>query len=232
MSENDIEVTNPFAVSDDVEPQEIIANRLKELQEEIKALPEHSDLLKTATLKLDIAEAQVGLGKGDVAWNNARESLLVFLDREEWELAVEACDVLFQTGQPAALKALGHGIWLAVTYPISPRVSVNMLNYIIEETDDSADGAAVAAAAAHYLVGVRTDGDEFESLSFLTSNILARVAERHSQVKNQQELDAWLERMQLDDPSVFLPRLSLVVGALVEEDWWFDRDALRSKIKE
>ncbi|MGV6851756.1 MAG: hypothetical protein ACWA5R_06215 [bacterium] len=230
MSEQDIEVSNPFAVSDSQESHEVIEQRLNELQAEIKKLPEHSDLVRHAELKLDMAEAQAGLGRAEAAWSNARESLTVFLDREKWQLAVEACDVLFQTGQPASLKALGHGIWLAVTYPIEPRVSINMLNYIIEETDDRADGAAVAAATAHYIVGMRTEGEEFDSLSFLTSNILARVAERHSQVKSQDELDAWIARMGLDNPESFLPKLSLVVGALVEEDWWFDRDKLRARI--
>jgi hypothetical protein len=40
-----------------------------------------------------------------------------------------------------------------------------------------------------------------------------------------------MERLELLDPGVFLPRLSLVLGSIVPADgWWFDRDALREKI--
>jgi hypothetical protein len=40
-----------------------------------------------------------------------------------------------------------------------------------------------------------------------------------------------MERLELLDPDVFLPRLALVLGAIVPaDDWWFDRDALREKI--
>jgi len=50
-------------------------------------------------------------------------------------------------------------------------------------------------------------------------------------VVDQEGLSVWMERLELLDPDVFLPRLSLVLGAIVPvDDWWFDRDALREKI--
>jgi hypothetical protein len=35
--------------------------------------------------------------------------------------------------------------------------------------------------------------------------------------------------MELRDPQVFLPRLGLVIDAIVGDAWWFDRDELRGK---
>jgi hypothetical protein len=106
-----------------------------------------------------------------------------------------------------------------------------MLSYVIDETPAKADGAAIAAITAHYIADLRAADDKHKSLTFLTKQMLANVAKGHSGVDDQEGLSAWLERLELLDPDVFLPRLSLVLGAIVPpEQWWFDRDALREKI--
>ncbi len=194
------------------------------------ALPVDAPPVERARADLDIAEAQSGLGQQEAAWNLARAAFDVFVEHEAWQDAVEACEVMYRTEQPACLVALAHGVWLAVTYPIAPQTTVTMLNYIIEETPPQADGAAVAAAAAHYIAGVRADDHEFESLTFLTRNMLVRVAERHSNVNSQEALDAWMARLELNDPERFLKRLGMVVEAIAGGQWWIDRDALRARL--
>ena len=52
--------------------------------------------------------------------------------------------------------------------------------------------AAVAAATAHYVADLRTQGKERENLMFYTGQMLSSVARRHSQVEAQEEFDAWL----------------------------------------
>ncbi len=210
---------------------EEITRYLAEKQTEYDRLPEDVDAVTRARLQLDIAEALVGVNRADEAWEKARTALQTFLDAEQWQDAVESCDVLYQSAQPASLTALAHGVWLAVTYPVDPQLTVNMLGYIIDETPPNADGAAVAAIAAHYIADIRADDDKHESLTFLTQQMLANVAEAHSSVKDQDAMDQWLDRLQLRDPAVFLPKLSLVLGAIVPADeWWFDRDALRDRL--
>jgi hypothetical protein len=59
---------------------------------------------------------------------------------------------------------------------------------------------------------------------------LGRVARRHSEVEDQTQFDRWVERLELDDPDKFLVRLRNVVDVLVQDQWWFDRDALQSQI--
>lgn len=203
-----------------------------QLKEQAMAdLSEDASELEKANLKLDIAEALVGVGRAEEAWQVAREAFSVFLGNEHWEEAVKCCDVLYQSGQPASLVALGQGVWLAVTYPIDPQLTVNMLGYVIDETPEKADGAAIAAIVAHYVADIRAEGKARESMTFLTNQMLANVARGHSGIEDQAAMDAWLEKLQLLDPAVFLPRLSLVLGAIVPHDqWWFDRDALRDKI--
>lgn len=184
-----------------------------------------------ARLQLDVAEALVGVGRADESWDKARAAFDTFIELEQWQDAVESCDVLYQSAQPASLVALAHGVWLSVTYPVDPQLTVNMLGYVIDETPGKADGAAVAAIAAHYVADVRAEADQHKSLTFLTKQMLANVAREHSGVEDQEGLSAWMERLELLDPDVFLPRLSLVLGAIVPpEDWWIDRDALREKI--
>ena len=186
-----------------------------------------------ARLQLDVAEALVGVGRADESWEKARSALDTFIELEQWQDAVESCDVLYQSAQPASMVALAHGVWLSVTYPVDPTLTVNMLNYVIDETPANADGAAIAAITAHYIADVRAESDQHKSLTFLTKQLLANVAKDHSGVEDQEGLSHWMERLELHDPDVFLSRLALVLGAIVPaDDWWFDREALREKIAE
>ncbi|MCK5001986.1 MAG: hypothetical protein KAJ92_01630 [Gammaproteobacteria bacterium] len=217
--------------TDSEESIEYLNNYLAEKQKALDELSDDASELDRAHLKLDIAEALVGVGRAEECWEVAREAFDVFIENEQWEAAVQCCDVLYQSGQPASLSALGQGVWLAVTYPIDPQLSINMLGYVVDETPGKADGAAVAAIVAHYIADIRTEGEKHKSMTFVTNQLLANAAREHSGINNQEEMDAWLEKLQLLDPEIFLPRLSLVLGAIVPQDqWWFDRDALREKI--
>lgn len=219
--------------SDPAASAEYIQKYLEQKEQALKALPADAPDIDRARINLDIAEAKVGIARGDEAWDLARAALDIFLQNECWQEAVEACDVLYQTNQPASLVALAHGVWLAVTYPIDPQLTINMLSYIIDETPANADGAAVAAITAHYIADLRADEKQRESLLFLTNEMVANVARAHSKVDDKEALNAWIERLSLRDPADFLPKLALVIGAIVPaEQWWFDRDALREKLPE
>jgi hypothetical protein len=183
-----------------------------------------------ADLQLQMARTLVGLERGEEAWNRARESLDVFIAAEDWESAADACDVLFQSGQPGSLCALGQGIWLAVTYPIDPDLTVELLTHVVDETPDDADGAAVAAATAMFVADLRATGNQRDNLMFFTSQILGNVARRHSGIQTQAEFDLWMDRLELREPEKFLVRLRNVVDVLVQDDWWFDREAMQARL--
>ena len=199
-------------------------------QQHLAELPNSATDVDRARVLLDIAETQLALERKEEAWNIARETLDVFLQAEHWQEAVECCNLLFQAEQPASLAALGHGVWLAVTFPIQPDTTIAMLQHIIDETPADSDGAAVAAITAHYIADIRSSDEKHQSLTFLTQNLLGQVAKRHSNVSTQNELDAWLVKLQLKEPQEFLPRLATVIDVLVQDDWWFNRDELRSKL--
>lgn len=207
-----------------------LEQRLANLQQQLSSLPADSNELDRSRIKLDIAETLLALEKKEQAWTEARGTFDVFLQNECWQEAVEACNVLFQCEQPASVAALGQGVWLAVTYPIEVDTTVAMLNHIIDETPSDSDGAAVAAVSAHYIADIRAPEDKHESITFLTRHLLTKVAQRHSNVQNQEQLDMWMLRLELKDPEVFLPRLSQVINVMVGEQWWFDRDALRDRL--
>ena len=208
-----------------------IQKYLEKKQAAYDALEASAAPVDRARLQLDVAEALIGMGRADESWEKARSALDTFIELELWQDAVECCDVLYQSAQPASLVALAHGVWLSVSYPVDPTLTVNMLSYVIDETPAKADGAAIAAITAHYIADLRAADDKHKSLTFLTKQMLANVAKGHSDVDDQEGLNAWLERLELLDPDIFLPRLSLVLGAIVPpEQWWFDRDALREKI--
>ena len=211
--------------------KEDIQRYLDKKQAAYDELEANAEPIDRARLQLDVAEALIGTGRADESWEKARSAMDTFIELEKWQDAVESCDVLYQSAQPASIIALAHGVWLSVTYPIDPTLTVNMLSYVIDETPAKADGSAIAAVTAHYIADVRAADDEHKSLTFLTKQLLANVAKEHSDVEDQEGLTLWMERLGLLDPDVFLPRLSLVLGAIVPVDeWWFDRDALREKI--
>ncbi len=207
-----------------------LEKQLELFRQHLDALPPDATAVDRARIELDIAETELALGRKEAAWERARRAFDVFLEARAWQEAVEACNVLFQTEQPASLAALGMGVWLAVTFPIEPDTTVAMLQHIIDETPPDADGAAVAAITAHYIADIRSPEEKHESLTFLTQNLLGQVAKRHSNVMTQEQMDAWLDRLELRDPQIFLPRLARVVEVLVGDDWWFDRDALRATL--
>ena len=106
-----------------------------------------------------------------------------------------------------------------------------MLDHVIEETPNDSDGAAVAAATAHYLAELRAaDDQQRESLGFLTGNLLAGVAYRHSNIKEREQIDFWVERLELNEPEKFLPRLGMMLDIIVNDRWWYDRDELRDSL--
>jgi hypothetical protein len=186
--------------------------------------------LQRARLQLDIAEILNALERKKEAWDIAREAFVTAMRQESWQDAVEACDVLYQAGQGDSIAALGMGIWLAVTFPVDPELTIAMLIHVVDETPNDSDGAAVAAITARYVVDLRADDDKHESQCFLVDNLIAMVAKRHSNVQDQKSMDRWLDRLELRDPQVFLPRLGKVVDALVGDKWWFDRDELRNRL--
>lgn len=196
----------------------------------LAVMSEDSNPVDRARALLDVAEPLLGLGQGAQAWQSAREAFSVFVDYEHWQEAVETTDILYQCEQPDSIAALGQGIWLAVTYPVKAQSTVALLNHVIDETPDNADGAAVAAMVAHYIAGLRSEGEEKTSLSFLTTQLIARVAKRHRGIEDQQTLDTWIEMYNLNDVPELLKRLALIVDVMVGDKWWFDRDALRARL--
>lgn len=221
--------SNPILAMDTSQSRGELEQLLASHQQRLEALPASADVDR-ARVQLDIAEALRGLGRNEESWQLARAAFDVLVANELWQEAVEACDILYQTDQPESIIALANGTWLAVTYPINPNTSVAMLHHIVEETPDRSDGGAVAAAAAHYIADMRTEGKAHESLTFFTSQILGQVAKRHRDIKDPEMLNVWMEALQLNDPGEFLPRLSRVLEVIVGDNWWYDRDELRTRL--
>ena len=132
--------------------------RLQAVQDKLRELPADSDPRERANLQLQVAGTLVDLDRATEAWEIARATFDELLELEDWEHAVLACDILFQADQEGSLAALGQGLWMAVTYPIDPELTVAMLEHVVEETPDDSDGAAVAAATACYITDLRAEG--------------------------------------------------------------------------
>ena len=200
---------------------------LAKAQQELIELPAGYRPTEKAEIQNRLGELLVDLDRKEEAYDTAREAFDTFAAAEQWDGAVQACNVMFLADQANSLAALGQGVWLAVTFPIDAELTVALLQHIIDETPADSDGAAVAAMTATYVVGLRTvEGKQRDNLMLFTNHMLGTVARRHSDVEKQEQFDYWLEKMELNDPAKFLPRLRNVVDVLVQEDWWVDRDAI------
>jgi hypothetical protein len=210
-----------------------IEGQLAELQQQLDRLPEGAPALQRAGLLLEIARAHELLGHGAEGWPPGRTAFGIFAENRDWESAADACDVLYRCEQPDSLIALGNGIWLGVTFPIDPEISVHLLSHVVDDTPDESDGAAVAAATALFLADARApEGPDRDRLVFFANQLLGKVARRHSDVENQEQFAFWVDRLELNDPDKFLVRLRNVVDVLVQDDWWIDREALQNAIPE
>lgn len=210
------------------ESKALLESRVMALQDRLQEIPTRDTALQAALL-IEKGRTLLQLAREAEAWQAAREAFDLAVASEAWAHAVEASEVLFLSEQPESLGALGQGIWIAVTYPVDPELTVAMLQHVVEETPDDSDGAAVAAATAHYVVDLRTGGQK-EDLTLFTGRLLATVARRHSGVTEQADFEAWVERLELNDPAKFLVRLRNIVDVLVQDEWWFDREALQQKL--
>jgi hypothetical protein len=214
------------------ESRKQVAEELERLMQRLNNLPEDTPPREHSKLLMDVAELEIELTQNESAWNHARHAFDLALNQEEWQQAVEACDLLYRSEQAASVVALGNGIWLAVTYPVDPQASYTLMSHFVDETPENSDGAAVAAMLAHYLAEIRADDKDLENVTFLTRNLIGSVAQRHSKVKSQQELDIWIKRLQLDDAGLLLKRMAQILDVVVDGQWWYDRDALRERLPE
>jgi hypothetical protein len=223
-------VGNADSSEDARESTGMLKRLVSDLRGQLAELSPDVETLRRADLLLQFGRALVRLENRPEAWTAAREALDLYLAEQAWEGAAQACDILFLCDQPLSLAALGQGVWLAVTYPVDPELSVALLQHMVDETPPDADGAAVAAVTAYYLVDLRAREPQREHLLIYANQVLATVARRHSGVEGQEDFNRWIEDMELNNPALFLPRLRNIVDVLVQDDWWFDREALQAAL--
>ena len=218
--------------NDAIQSSELLVNRLTELEKVLETATGSErvkPLLDSGYILLDLVERK------PEAWQVAKEAFDIALAEQNWLATVEACDIRYQAEQEDAIAALAHGIWLGVTFPIDPELTIAMLQHLVEETPDHADGAAVAAATACFVADIRAKDKQKEDLGFFTGQLLGQVARRHTNgaCDTQELFDIWMDRLELKEPDKFLPRLAAILDVLAPADqWWFDRDALRATIPE
>lgn len=217
--------------SEDAKESAILVQRIVADTRRLLAQPATDrDPLRRAELLLQLGRALLRLEDFSEAWVAAREAFAIYAHERSWEGVVQACDILFLSDRPESLPALGQGLWLAVTYPVDPELTIAMLKHVVDETPPDSDGAAVAAVTAHYVADLRAEGSQREDLLLYTAQLLTTVARRHSAVEGQGEFDTWFKRLELHDPALFLPRLRNVIDVLVQDNWWVDREKLMAEL--
>ncbi|MBL7003052.1 MAG: hypothetical protein ISR69_03365 [Gammaproteobacteria bacterium] len=215
----------------EVTAQEVtLEQELEEHLSHYKELKSDSPAIEKAKLEIDIAECKLGLDLKKEAHEWVHKALPVMLKEKNWESVIDACDIIYNCEEKDGIIALGNAIWLAITFPVDPNITVNLLHHIIEETPDDSDGAAVAAMMAHFIAESRAQAQEKENLTFLTTQIVAKVAERHRGIKDQETLNTWIQMYELDDMPKLLEKLGIILDAITANQWWYDRDMIREEL--
>lgn len=208
---------------------QLLEQRLTDLERKLSNLPSAA-LEDRALVQIEMGQILVDLKRGMLAFDLGRAAFDIAIEHEVWETAAIACEIMFNAEQEDSLAALGQGLWLAVTFPVDPELTVALLQHVVDETPPESDGAAVAATVAHYISDVRGNGLARDNLMMFTNNMLATVARRHSNVTTQDQFSYWFNKLELNDPAKFLPRLRNVIDVMVQDNWWLDREAIRSKL--
>ena len=78
--------------------------------------------------------------------------------------------------------------------------------------------------------GQSTTQIQKENLSFLTKQIIAKVAKRHRDIEDEESIKIWIEILELNDLDQLFPRLGKMLDVIVGKNWWFDRDELRAQL--
>ncbi|MGI9316182.1 MAG: hypothetical protein ACR2QW_02520 [bacterium] len=209
-----------------------VLTRKTELIEQQKLELGATEEAQRMLLNQELAVIQIDLDQGELAWNNAFPAFKMHLEKHQWEQAAAVCDTLFRSNQPDSLVALGHGLWLSITFPVDPTLTVAQLQHVINETPEDSDGAAVAAAVAAYIVDLRGDDNASDDATLAVGQMLNEVARRHGNAHNQEEFDQWFRRLELDQPNKLLVRMRNIIDVLVQDQWWIDRDSLQQLIPE
>lgn len=201
--------------------------RLDVLQASIKKI---NDPIERASAKLEIAGLQLDFDDKTNAVKHLEGLVEQFIEAKDFERAATACQFVYLCEQDNAIAAIGQAAWLSITYPVDPNLTIAVLDHIVDETPDESDGAAVAAATAHYIVDLRAPDEQREHLKHVTGSMLARVARRHSHIEDQQQFELWVRTLELDEPEKFLVRMRNVIDVMVQQDWCFDREALQAAL--
>lgn len=208
---------------------EALGLKLGQLQSQLLSLADDNHHQR-AQLRLELADLQIALNQGDAAWASAFAAFQYYAEAEKWASAVTACDALFRSDQPRSLAALAHSVWISVTFPLDPALTISQLRHIIDETPDDSDGAAIAAATAAYIANLRGNGGDNSDIVLEVGQMLNQVAREHGDVHDQTQFDAWFRSLELDQPEKVLPRLRNIIDVLAQDDWWIDRDALQARL--
>ncbi len=206
------------------------ANRQQRLDDLLATLEQTTHPLQSANIRLEIAGLHLDFDDKSAASLQLQGLVEVFLEEKEFENAAMTCQYIYLCDGEEAISAIGQAAWLAITYPVDPNLTISILDHIVDETPDESDGAAVAAATAHYIVDLRAPENQKEHLQHVTGSMLARVAKRHSHIEDQQHFDLWARTLELDEPEKFLVRMRNVIDVMVQQSWWFDRDQLQDEL--
>ena len=226
---NDDLINQIISGSDERQTRASLENHLRELEQNLAQLPA-SSANERQILVLKKAAVLVELDNKLQAWKLARTSFDYFLETEQWQPAVEACELVYRCDCEGSIPALGMACWLAITYPIDPILSIRVLHYVIDETPDDSDGGAVAAVVAHYVADLRVSGEQRDSLLFITKQKIADVARRHRNITDEESINIWMEILGLKDAKEFLPAMARVIDVITGDKWWFDREQLRARL--
>jgi hypothetical protein len=131
------------------------------------------------------------------------------------------------TAESNALSYLAQSFW--VTLRIQPPLTdaINLLTILYQEVPRADELEALLAAYALALCAQRGQGHpQLAQLREHAGKLMTGAAGAQG-ITTQDAFDDWFTQQQLNDPAVFLPRLSQRLEALIDNQWAFDPSPLQ-----
>ncbi|MBF0284751.1 MAG: hypothetical protein HQL51_09860 [Magnetococcales bacterium] len=167
-------------------------------------------------------------------WELNREELKRHNQAHKWG---EVLRVLYylsnKDGHPDVHKALAQAAWMALKWDApTPEATVILYNLLVT-IGPRHRAAGALSSLANLLVKLRGPRHADPELAHAQALQMLRFTSNAQGVEpdNQEAFLQWVADHQLNDPEVIIPPVFELIDALVQGDWWIDREAVQQEME-
>jgi hypothetical protein len=196
---------------------------------------------KTVT-EIDIARGRAyaetqGLETGPIRtpeedWAINRNALMMYGRARDWGEALKVLTYLStRENHPDVHKALAQRAWLAVKTETPVLDTTLALFTLLVYLGPEHVAAPSMAGVAHLLAQHRTPEHPDSPLANAQSQQMLKYVAEHHGVEDAGDFERWVDDHKLEDPDHFIPTMMNALEKIIDDDWWFDHQAVQTELE-